>query len=107
MRRGRIDERDVHAELDAQYDRFLKALAGPPDYIDGHQHVHFLPTVQKLAAHAVRGKLAQTGAARGAGTSAHGCGGAQDRGGRRSGRGVQRIDATGRLQGHGTAFRDL
>lgn len=46
VRRGRIDERDVHAELDAQYDRFLKALAGPPDYIDGHQHVHFLPTVR-------------------------------------------------------------
>lgn len=46
VRRGRIDERDVHAELDAQYDRFVEALAGPPDYIDGHQHVHFLPAAR-------------------------------------------------------------
>ena len=46
LRRGRIDERDVHAELDAQYERFVEALAGPPDYIDGHQHVHFLPVVR-------------------------------------------------------------
>lgn len=46
MRRGRIDERDVHAELDAQYDRFVNALDGAPDYIDGHQHVHFLPMVR-------------------------------------------------------------
>ncbi|MDX8440809.1 ChbG/HpnK family deacetylase [Mesorhizobium australafricanum] len=46
VRRGRIDERDVHAELDAQYDRFVETLTGPPDYIDGHQHVHFLPVVR-------------------------------------------------------------
>ena len=46
VRRGRIDERDVHAELDAQYDRFVETLAGPPDYVDGHQHVHFLPMVR-------------------------------------------------------------
>ncbi|TPI70074.1 ChbG/HpnK family deacetylase [Mesorhizobium sp. B3-1-3] len=46
VRRERIDERDVHAELDAQYDRFTEALVGPPDHIDGHQHVHFLPAVR-------------------------------------------------------------
>ncbi|TGP55568.1 ChbG/HpnK family deacetylase [bacterium M00.F.Ca.ET.230.01.1.1] len=46
VRRGRIDERDVHAELDGQYGRFVEALGGPPDYIDGHQHVHFLPVVR-------------------------------------------------------------
>lgn len=45
--RGRIDERDIHAELDGQYDRFVEALGGPPDFIDGHQHVHFLPVVRK------------------------------------------------------------
>ncbi|MBZ9987943.1 ChbG/HpnK family deacetylase [Mesorhizobium sp. BH1-1-5] len=47
MRRGRIDEQDVHAELDAQYSRFVEALGGPPDYIDGHQHVHFLPAARR------------------------------------------------------------
>ncbi|UCI27836.1 ChbG/HpnK family deacetylase [Mesorhizobium sp. B2-8-5] len=46
VRRERIDERDVYAELDAQYDRFTDALVGPPDHIDGHQHVHFLPVVR-------------------------------------------------------------
>ncbi|TJW32360.1 MAG: ChbG/HpnK family deacetylase, partial [Mesorhizobium sp.] len=45
--RGRTDERDVHAELDAQYGRFVEALGRGPDFIDGHQHVHFLPVVRK------------------------------------------------------------
>ncbi|WP_322416264.1 ChbG/HpnK family deacetylase [Mesorhizobium huakuii] len=45
--RGKIDERDVHAELDAQYSRFVEALGRRPDFIDGHQHVHFLPVVRK------------------------------------------------------------
>jgi predicted glycoside hydrolase/deacetylase ChbG (UPF0249 family) len=45
--RGRIDDRDVHAELDAQYSRFVEALGRRPDFVDGHQHVHFLPVVRK------------------------------------------------------------
>ncbi|MER9855752.1 MULTISPECIES: ChbG/HpnK family deacetylase [unclassified Mesorhizobium] len=44
--RGRIDERHVHAELDAQYSRFVEALGRRPDFVDGHQHVHFLPVVR-------------------------------------------------------------
>lgn len=44
---GRVDERDIHAELDAQYGRFVEALDRQPDFIDGHQHVHFLPVVRK------------------------------------------------------------
>ncbi|WP_421916374.1 ChbG/HpnK family deacetylase [Mesorhizobium sp.] len=46
-RRGRIDERDVHAELDAQYSRFVEPLGRAPDFIDGHQHVHFLAVVRR------------------------------------------------------------
>lgn len=45
--RGRVEERDVHAELDAQHGRFVEALGRQPDFIDGHQHVHFLPVVRK------------------------------------------------------------
>ncbi|MBZ9795036.1 ChbG/HpnK family deacetylase [Mesorhizobium sp. ES1-4] len=45
--RGRIDGRDVHAELDAQYARFVEALGRGPSHIDGHQHVHFLPVVRE------------------------------------------------------------
>lgn len=47
VRRGRIDERAIHAELDAQYDRFVEALGRRPDFIDGHQHVHFLPVARR------------------------------------------------------------
>ncbi|TPN80603.1 ChbG/HpnK family deacetylase [Mesorhizobium sp. CU2] len=47
IKRGRINAADIHAELDAQCDRFVAALGGPPAFIDGHQHVHFLPVVRK------------------------------------------------------------
>ena len=36
----------VHAELDAQLVRFQDAFGRSPDYMDGHQHVHFLPVVR-------------------------------------------------------------
>ncbi|MBZ9677477.1 ChbG/HpnK family deacetylase [Mesorhizobium sp. ES1-1] len=45
--RERVDERDVRAELDAQYRRFVEALGRPPAFVDGHQHVHFLPVVRQ------------------------------------------------------------
>lgn len=41
-----IDRRCVHAELNMQYDRFVDALGKEPDFIDGHQHVHFLPVAR-------------------------------------------------------------
>lgn len=43
---GRITKADVHAELDAQHRRFVAAFERQPDFIDGHQHVHFLPVVR-------------------------------------------------------------
>lgn len=46
LKRRRIKAGDVHAELDAQLDRFVDALGRIPDFIDGHQHVHFLPAVR-------------------------------------------------------------
>lgn len=44
---GRIPDAVFFAELDAQYDRFGEALGLAPDFIDGHQHVHFLPPVRR------------------------------------------------------------
>ena len=44
---GKTAEGDIHAELDAQLDRFTGALGRLPAYIDGHQHVHFLPPVRR------------------------------------------------------------
>jgi predicted glycoside hydrolase/deacetylase ChbG (UPF0249 family) len=46
FRRRHIKTEDVHAELDAQFARFVDALGCTPDFIDGHQHVHFLPAVR-------------------------------------------------------------
>jgi len=37
----------VHVELNAQYARFVDAIGRTPDFLDGHQHVHFLPVVRR------------------------------------------------------------
>ena len=42
-----LDARRVHDELCAQLDAFEDAWGAPPDYVDGHQHVHVLPTVRE------------------------------------------------------------
>lgn len=44
---GRVNERAVHRELDAQLDAFLTAIGHPPHFLDGHQHVHFLGPVRR------------------------------------------------------------
>lgn len=36
----------IHAELDAQLAAFTNAMGHVPHYLDGHQHVHFLPPVR-------------------------------------------------------------
>ncbi|MBI3506757.1 MAG: ChbG/HpnK family deacetylase [Proteobacteria bacterium] len=43
---GRIDRTAIAAELDRQLDRFERVWGRPPDFIDGHQHVHQFPTVR-------------------------------------------------------------
>jgi predicted glycoside hydrolase/deacetylase ChbG (UPF0249 family) len=37
--------------VDDQVDAFSKAIGRPPDYIDGHQHVHLLPVVREAIAY--------------------------------------------------------
>lgn len=44
---GRIADPVIHAELDVQLERFTDALGRMPAYIDGHQHVHYLPPVRR------------------------------------------------------------
>lgn len=46
FKRQRIEAADIYAELDAQLRHFVDALGRVPDFIDGHQHVHFLPAVR-------------------------------------------------------------
>jgi predicted glycoside hydrolase/deacetylase ChbG (UPF0249 family) len=53
----RLDVGAVRRELDAQLDAFEAAFRGPPQFIDGHQHVHQLPGVYPLVIEAMRRRL--------------------------------------------------
>jgi predicted glycoside hydrolase/deacetylase ChbG (UPF0249 family) len=43
---GHLDRPEIADELDRQLARFEAALGRPPDFIDGHRHVHVLPVVR-------------------------------------------------------------
>lgn len=43
---GRIDRDEVAGEIDRQIDRFTDAVGRPPDFIDGHEHVHQFPQIR-------------------------------------------------------------
>jgi predicted glycoside hydrolase/deacetylase ChbG (UPF0249 family) len=51
---GRMRPDAVEAEATAQIARFIQAFGHPPDYIDGHQHVHLFPRVADAALAAAR-----------------------------------------------------
>ena len=42
---GRVDRAAAAAELRAQIAAFRSAFGRPPDFVDGHQHVHLLPGI--------------------------------------------------------------
>lgn len=44
---GRLDRREVRTEVKCQWNAFVAAFGQPPDFIDGHQHVHVLPGVRE------------------------------------------------------------
>jgi len=39
--------REIKAEIGRQIDRFVTLFGRPPDFVDGHQHVHLLPTIRR------------------------------------------------------------
>ncbi|MBI3441657.1 MAG: ChbG/HpnK family deacetylase [Proteobacteria bacterium] len=43
-----LDRTLIEKELYAQFERFIKAWGAPPDFIDGHQHVHVLPVIRDI-----------------------------------------------------------
>lgn len=47
---GRLDRDEIAAELERQLNNFVQAFGKQPDFIDGHQHVHLLPTVRDVVA---------------------------------------------------------
>lgn len=45
----RLDRASLRREVDAQVAAFTQAFGRPPDFIDGHQHVHLFPQVRDAA----------------------------------------------------------
>lgn len=43
-----LDKQQIRANIVQQLDRFEAAMDSPPDYVDGHQHVHQLPQIRDL-----------------------------------------------------------
>lgn len=43
---GRLPLSEIAAEVKAQFARFEEFVGRPPDFVDGHQHVHLLPQVR-------------------------------------------------------------
>jgi predicted glycoside hydrolase/deacetylase ChbG (UPF0249 family) len=52
---GRIPEQEVADEFERQLDRFEAFFGAPPDFIDGHQHVHLFPGIWPVV-HAAFGR---------------------------------------------------
>ena len=45
----RLDMSALAAEFRAQFETFAAAFGRPPDFVDGHQHVHLFPQVRQAA----------------------------------------------------------
>ena len=43
---GRLRQADIEAEINRQLDAFEQGLGRLPDFLDGHQHAHVLPTIR-------------------------------------------------------------
>lgn len=43
---GHIDQEHIRQEFRQQLDRFESAWGSPPDFVDGHQHVHIFPGIR-------------------------------------------------------------
>lgn len=43
--RGELDRRVIRESIDRQLERFDAVTHAPPDFVDGHQHVHQLPVI--------------------------------------------------------------
>ena len=43
---GKFDRKEITREIEAQIERFREITGRLPDFVDGHQHVHLMPTVR-------------------------------------------------------------
>jgi chitin disaccharide deacetylase len=46
--RRQLDLPAIRARIDQQYDNFCREMGGPPDFLDGHQHVHLFPGIREI-----------------------------------------------------------
>ncbi len=60
--RGRLETAEITAEVQAQLDCFEAAWGRPPDFLDGHHHVHQLPMIRDIVLAAYSARLANHGA---------------------------------------------
>jgi predicted glycoside hydrolase/deacetylase ChbG (UPF0249 family) len=51
---GRAPLVEIGAEINRQFDAFEAERGAPPDFVDGHQHVHMLPGVRAIVIAIVR-----------------------------------------------------
>lgn len=49
----RLDQAAIHHEISAQLQAFAAAFGRPPEFVDGHQHVHIFPQVRDAFLRAV------------------------------------------------------
>jgi predicted glycoside hydrolase/deacetylase ChbG (UPF0249 family) len=53
-RRNRLSTFSLSRELEAQFGAFMKAFGRPPDFVDGHRHIHLFPQVRDCVLEVVR-----------------------------------------------------
>jgi len=53
---GRLPAGEIRAEVARQIDAFEEAHGEPPDFVDGHQHVHVLPVVRQALMGVLKGR---------------------------------------------------
>jgi chitin disaccharide deacetylase len=51
---GRLPLSVIGNRLDRQLDAFEEAFLAPPDFVDGHQHVHMLPGIRRTLVSVIR-----------------------------------------------------
>ena len=51
---GRAPLMEIGAEINRQFDAFEAERGAPPDFVDGHQHVHMLPGVRTIVIDVMR-----------------------------------------------------
>ncbi len=51
---GNLDTDEVRAEIERQLDAFMAVMGRPPDFVDGHQHVHVLPGIRRMLLQTLR-----------------------------------------------------